>query len=85
VLGRLRTLATEAGMSLAEMCIRYVLALDGVTCGVVGIETLEQMQQNVAIFKKGPLETDLMKQIVAAVPDLPDVVLMPNKWPKPPA
>jgi aryl-alcohol dehydrogenase-like predicted oxidoreductase len=81
VLQRLRALAAEAGMSLAEMAVRYVLALEGVTCGVVGVETAAQMQDNVAIFSKGPLGADMMKAIIAAVPDLPDSVLMPNKWP----
>lgn len=82
VLQRLRRIAGEAGIGLAELCIRYVLALEGVTCGVVGIETLEQMRQNVAIFNKGPLPKDLLRQVIAAVPDLPDSILMPNKWPK---
>jgi aryl-alcohol dehydrogenase-like predicted oxidoreductase len=83
-LQRLRALAAEAGMGLAELAVRYVLSLEGVTCGVVGVETLEQMRQNVAIFNKGPLDTGLMKAIISAVPDLPDAILMPNKWPKRP-
>ena len=39
------------------------------------------MKDNVAIFNKGPLDTDMMKAILAAVPELPETVLMPNKWP----
>lgn len=81
VLGRLRSLAAEAGMSLAEMAVRYVLALEGVVCGVVGVETVAQMNDNLAIFSKGPLDAGLMKAITVAVPDLPDGILMPNKWP----
>ncbi len=85
VLQRLRSLAADAGMTLAELAARYILALEGVCCGVVGVETVEQMRQNVAIFNKGPLDSSLMKAIIAAVPDLPDSILMPNKWPKPAA
>lgn len=81
VLARLRALAADAGMSLAEMAVRYVLALEGVMCGVVGMETVAQMKDNIAIFNKGPLDADMMKAITAAVPDLPDNILMPNKWP----
>jgi len=80
VLRRLRALAADAGMSLAELAVRYVLGLEGVTCGVVGVETVEQMRSNIAIFEKGPLSADLMKAVIAAVPDLPDTILMPNKW-----
>jgi aryl-alcohol dehydrogenase-like predicted oxidoreductase len=46
-------------MGLSELAVRYVLSLDGVTCGVVGIETVEQMRQNVAMFAKGPLDPAL--------------------------
>ena len=81
VLGKLRALAAEAGMSLAEMAVRYVLALEGVTCGVVGVETVAQMKDNIAIFNRGPLDASLMRAVTAAVPDLPDSILMPNKWP----
>jgi aryl-alcohol dehydrogenase-like predicted oxidoreductase len=81
VLQRLRALAAEAGMGLAELAVRYVLGLEGVTCGVVGVETVDQMRQNVAIFERGPLDAGMMKAVIAAVPDLPDSILMPNKWP----
>ncbi len=79
---RLETLAAEAGMSLGELAVRYVLSLDGVTCGVVGIETVEQMRQNLAIFAKGPLDAELRQRVEAAVPELPDKILMPNQWSK---
>jgi aryl-alcohol dehydrogenase-like predicted oxidoreductase len=81
VLQGLRDLAAQAGMSLAELAVRYVLSLEGVTCGVVGVETVEQMKQNIAIFNKGPLDADMMKAVLAVVPDLPETILMPNKWP----
>ena len=67
-------LAAEAGMSLAEMAVRYVLALEGVMCGVVGVETVAQMKDNIAIFNKGPLDDSLMKAVIPAVPDLPTPV-----------
>jgi aryl-alcohol dehydrogenase-like predicted oxidoreductase len=85
VLRRLRVLAADAGMTLAELAARYVLGLEGVCCGVVGVETVEQMRKNVEIFNKGPLDASLMKAVITAVPDLPDTVLMPNKWPQPAA
>lgn len=81
VLQGLRKLAAQAGMSLAELAVRYVLSLEGVTCGVVGVETVEQMKQNIAIFNKGPLDADMMKAVLGVVPDLPETILMPNKWP----
>ncbi len=77
---RLQALAAEAGMSLSELAVRYVLSLEGVTCAVVGIETLEQMRQNLALFAKGPLDADLLQRVEAAVPHLADTILMPTLW-----
>jgi len=79
---RLAALAAEAGISLSELAVRYVLSLDGVMCGVVGIETVEQMRQNLAMFTKGPLDAGLRQAVEAAVPDLPDKILMPSQWSK---
>jgi|WetSurMetagenome_2_1015567.scaffolds.fasta_scaffold72320_2 aryl-alcohol dehydrogenase-like predicted oxidoreductase len=77
---RLEALAAEAGMSLSELAVRYVLSLDGVTCAVVGIETEAQTRQNLAMFARGPLAAELRRAVEAAVPDLPDKILMPSLW-----
>ena len=77
---RLEALAAEAGINLSELAVRYVLSLEGVTCGVVGIETEAQMRQNLAMFAKGPLDAKLRRAAEAAVPDLPDKILMPSQW-----
>lgn len=77
---RLGALAREAGMSLAELAVRYVLGVEGLTCALVGVDSLEQMQQNLALFAKGPLESTLQRAIEASVPDLPDSILKPNLW-----
>lgn len=77
---RLAALAAEAGMSLGELAVRYVLGLEGVTCGVVGIETVAQMQQNLAMFARGPLDPELRCAAEAAVPDLPAKILLPSQW-----
>ena len=76
----LAALAEEAGITLAELAARYVLGLDGVTCAVVGVETVAQMQQNLALFAKGPLDSALVQAVGDAAPALPDRVLMPNRW-----
>jgi aryl-alcohol dehydrogenase-like predicted oxidoreductase len=79
---RLRALAEEAGKGLTELAARYILGLEGVTCAVIGVETVDQMRQNLALFGRGPLPADLQQAINAAVPDLPDRILMPTLWPR---
>jgi len=78
----LEGIAREAGMGLAELAVRYMLSLTGITCLVVGVDTVEQMRENVALFDRGPLAQDLFRRITAAVPDLPDSILHPGNWSK---
>jgi aryl-alcohol dehydrogenase-like predicted oxidoreductase len=76
----LEALAREAGMSLAELAARYVLSLDGVTCVVIGVESVEQLRENLTLIERGPLAPALCAAIGGAVPELPDDMLMPNRW-----
>jgi aryl-alcohol dehydrogenase-like predicted oxidoreductase len=73
-------LAERAGMTCAELAARFVFALDGMTCAVVGVETVAQIRQNLVLFGKGPLDSALVQAVGDAVPTLPDRVLMPNQW-----
>jgi len=79
---KLSSLAAEAGMNMAELAVRYVLGLDGMTCTLVGVETISQMEQNIAFFARGPLEPDLMAAVTSVVPELSDKILVPHKWSK---
>lgn len=80
VLARLRRLAEDAGMNLAELAMRYVLGIEGLTSVLVGVDTVEQMQQNLSLFEHGALGVELMQAVDDIVPVLDDCVLMPNKW-----
>jgi len=81
VLCRLRRIAGEAGLSMPEMALRYGLSLPGVTGVLTGVETVEQMAENIAIAARGPLPPDLVEEINDAVPDLPETILFPWHWP----
>ncbi len=78
----LEGLAREAGATLAELAVRYLLSLGGVTCLVVGAETEAQVRRNAALFERGPLEPGLVRRIAEMVPDLPDRILYPGNWSK---
>jgi aryl-alcohol dehydrogenase-like predicted oxidoreductase len=78
----LQNLASEAGLGMEELAARYVLSLTGFTCAVVGMETVQQVQHNVSLFSKEPLEPALVQAIEEIVPDLPDNILKPNMWSK---
>jgi aryl-alcohol dehydrogenase-like predicted oxidoreductase len=76
----LENLAVSHGMSLAELALRYVLSLDGVASVITGVETRQQLLENIALFSKGPLPAKLVESALAIVPDLPEFLLTPAMW-----
>lgn len=78
-------LAAEAGMSLSELAVRYLLSLSGVTCILTGVETLAHVHQNLKLFAAGPLPSDLLAAIHSFNPNLSELVLTPAQWPPPEA
>lgn len=77
----LTSLAHAAGMPLAELALRFMLAQPGVTCVLTGVETVAQLQANLAIVARGPLPDDLLGAVERAVPALPETILTPSLWP----
>ena len=77
---RLEKSAKALEMSLPELALRFAASLEGVTGVVVGLETLEQLDSNLAMLAKGNLAEETVKEISAIVPDLPDAILLPNLW-----
>lgn len=82
VLRKLNALAREAGMTITELAMRFVYTLDGVISLVVGMETLEQIRENLALFSHGPLSADLLQAVMQAVPDLSEKIIFPRHWSK---
>ena len=77
-LDRLRDLAGE--LTIEELALRYAASLAGVTGVVVGMETHEQMERNVAAAAAGPLDRGLLDAIGRQVPELPEEIINPGLW-----
>ncbi len=77
---RLERTAKALEISLPELALRFAASLEGVTGVVVGLETLEQLESNLAMLAKGNLAEETVKKISSIVPDLPDAILLPNLW-----
>lgn len=79
---RLETIAGEAGLSIAELALRAMLSEECVTCILTGVETVEQVRENLQMFDRGPLPGDLLAAVEAAVPELPEALITPALWPR---
>ncbi|MDZ7618564.1 MAG: aldo/keto reductase [Patescibacteria group bacterium] len=76
----LAAVVAASGIPLAELAVRYMLAQNGVACLVVGAETAEQVQENISMVQRGPLDADLVAAVDAAIVDLPEAVITPRLW-----
>lgn len=77
---RLAELADGAGITLAELAVRAIFSIEGVTCVLAGVETIEQISENIALFNRGPLPPDLLAAVDSAVPALPEALVTPSMW-----
>ena len=79
---KLDVIAKQAGLTNCEMAMRYVLSLHGITRLLVGVDSPQQMKENLQIAAEGPLSAELVAQIDAAVPELSPKVTNPVNWPQ---
>lgn len=60
--------------------MRYVLGLGDLTSILIGVDSVDQMRENLALFAKGLLPPELMQAVVATDPVLSDAILDPWRW-----
>ncbi len=63
----LRQIAGDHRIPLQEIAIRWILSVPGVTGIVLGADSLKQMRESARMFKKGPLQ----KEIIDGLRDIP--------------
>jgi len=78
----LERLAKDSGMDMIELCMRYVLCNSAITSILTGVDSSEQLKQNIKLFNKGPLSDDLLTKIKNIVPIFPEKIIRPIFWPK---
>ncbi|MDA3925660.1 MAG: aldo/keto reductase [Kiritimatiellae bacterium] len=76
----LEAIAHGADCSMAELCIRYALSNPAVASVLTGVDTVEQMRENLRFASLGPFPQELVSQINECVPELPESVVRPALW-----
>ena len=77
---KLANLAAEGGMTLAELCVRYLCSFPEIDGVLTGVETAEQLKMNLQLAEKGPLDGDLLNRIEEMIPQLPEKWIRPSLW-----
>lgn len=65
-----------------DLCLSYVRAQGWIDSIVLGMETVAQLEANVALFSRPPLDADACARIERERPALEDVFLNPANWPQ---
>ena len=76
---RLARIAGDQGM--ASLALRYVASLPGVLGVLAGLETLAQLEDNLAWIGQGELSRKTMEEIDRAVIEVPRRLLDMRQWP----
>ena len=77
-----RDLADRIGIPHRELALRAMLSRPDLSALVVGVETVGQMKDNLALFAKGALSADIMAQVNAIVPQVSHYLINPFEWEK---
>ena len=77
---RLEGIARETGCTMAELCMRYVLSNPAISSVLTGVDTVEQVQENLRLAALGPLPADVLGRVRECVPDLPESLVRPALW-----
>ena len=70
------------GMPMQELCMRYLFSKPGPVSVLTGVDTVEQLQENVRMAALGPLPEDLLKAVQETVPMLDEQLIRPGNWNK---
>ncbi len=77
---RFEQLASQAGCSIAEFALRFVMGQPGATDIVLGVESEDQLRVNLQWFARGPLPPEAFHAAEGVWPTLPPECISPVMW-----
>jgi len=73
----------KIGLPMAELALRFLFAKPGPKSILTGVETADQLRENIRIAALPPLgESDLRTVEKIAFPELPEMYVSPHFWPQ---
>ncbi len=73
-------IASDLGIDVKELALRYVFTVDSITSTIVGVDSLEQFKENLSIYSQGKLSEDVVGRIESAFADVPTSIVNPVFW-----
>ena len=76
----LEAIAYKYGMTLSELCMRYLLSIPEIDSVLTGVDSVEQLYVNIALSERGALLDFVMNEIFEVIPSLPERLIRPSCW-----
>jgi spore coat polysaccharide biosynthesis protein SpsF (cytidylyltransferase family)/aryl-alcohol dehydrogenase-like predicted oxidoreductase len=64
-----------------DLCLAYIRSQAWITSVIVGCETMEQLSENLGLFRLPALSAEEGDELEHRIPKAPDTLLNPSKWP----
>ena len=77
-----RKIADSLGISVKELCFRYLISLPGVASVVFGVDNKKQLAENCSFAGKGALPGGAVERIRTEIPLLEESLIRPFLWPR---
>lgn len=65
-----------------KLIFKYVLSTPSICSTIIGIDSLKQLEENIAIFQENRLDQDIMKNLRRIFYGIPEYIVNPALWPK---
>ncbi|MBE7024879.1 MAG: aldo/keto reductase [Ruminococcaceae bacterium] len=80
LLEKLRLLAAENQMGMAELALSYMRGTEGVASLVLGCETVPQLSESLSLFHSPPLKAKIRDKVSEIAEEVEPVVIRPWEW-----
>ena len=77
---KLLEITNDYNLSIAEIAVRYIKSIDGISSIVMGMDNVKQLDENVALLNMPCLAPNLKYELDNIFKDIPNEVLDPSQW-----
>ena len=77
---RLRTLARDAGIGMAELAMSFIRDTEGIASLVLGCDTPDQLKESVSLINAPVISDEVAREAITIAESVPPIVKRPWEW-----
>jgi len=76
----LNKISIDLNINIPELAFKFVNDINGITSLVIGVDSLEQLENNVKLLNSSPLPKEVWNMLYEKFNDLPEEIINPSIW-----